>query len=195
VSFQDQFGNSLIRAYASPQWLTEEQVNHKMLSESDESWLFERDSLTARIQSRCPGQFRVRVLNEEYGIPRWHESRALDVEESLCCFIRQVYLEVDGTPIVYARTVIPLSTLTGPERRLADLKNQPLGAVLFADRSMRRKPLEVARFEPGHYIYEVATRPLQDKPAGIWGRRSVYYLHDKGLLVSEIFLPTISRCA
>jgi chorismate--pyruvate lyase len=34
-----------------------------------------------------------------------------------------------------------------------------------------------------------ATRELKHRPQQIWGRRSVFRVGDKPLLVSEIFLP------
>jgi len=32
---------------------------------------------------------------------------------------------------------------------------------------------------------------LAQMPESVWGRRSVFYLHKKPLLVNEVFLPSI----
>jgi len=41
----------------------------------------------------------------------------------------------------------------------------------------------------GQKLFRRATERLAQQPKSIWGRRSVFNLHDKPLLVSEIFLP------
>jgi len=94
---------------------------------------------------------------------------------------------------VFARTIIPHATLTGEEKHLGHLQNKPLGAVLFAEPTMRRSEVEVAEIKPGQRLYHTATSRLSTNPKSIWGRRSVFYLHHKPLLVSEIFLPAIPQ--
>ncbi|MCK5090914.1 MAG: hypothetical protein KAR30_00150, partial [Gammaproteobacteria bacterium] len=64
----------------------------------------------------------------------------------------------------------------------------------FADNSMRRGELEIASIVPGQRLFDLATSGLKNKPDMIWGRRSVFYLSDKPLLVSEIFLPELTEC-
>ena len=103
--------------------------------------------------------------------------------------IRQVQLLCDEQPRVYARTVIPMSSLRGRLRRLARLGAQPLGAMLFADRGMRRGVVELARIRPGETLYADVVRDPQQAHGEIWGRRSIFRLAHKPLLVSEIFLP------
>lgn len=99
--------------------------------------------------------------------------------------IREVHLMCDDHPVVYARTVIPVSTLVGPQKRLAHLGDKPLGAVLFSDKSMRRSEVQVACLKPAQV--KLATANSED----IWGRRSVFRLNDRPLLVSEYFLPDL----
>ncbi len=103
--------------------------------------------------------------------------------------IRQVQLLCDERPWVYARTVIPVSSLSGRLRRLTHLGARPLGAMLFADRGMRRGVVELARIRPGEMLYTDAVRDLWQTHDEIWGRRSIFRLAHKPLLVSEIFLP------
>lgn len=105
--------------------------------------------------------------------------------------VRMVYLLCDGKPWVFARTVIPLRTLSGPQRRLTHLGSKPLGELLFADKTMRRGEVEVARLAAGSPVFSMAAQALKQKPGEIWGRRSVFYLQGKPLLVSEMFLPDL----
>lgn len=154
-------------------------------------WLFNASSLTARVIAACPGRFRLEVISQGWQRPMLNEEQCLKIRANRHALIRQVYLYCNDTPWVFARTVIPYSTLHGKEKRLAHLQNRPLGAVLFADPTMRRSEVEVAEIRRGQKLFHTATDGLAARPETIWGRRSVFYLHDKPLLVSEIFLPDI----
>lgn len=90
---------------------------------------------------------------------------------------------------MFARTVIPARTLTGNERRLSRLGNRSLGAVLFTTPGTERDAVELARIQPHQAMYNDAIRCLSDPPAAIWGRRSVFRMNRKPLLVTEVFLP------
>ena len=68
---------------------------------------------------------------------------------------------------------------------------RPLGGFLFACPSLKRGEVELARLAPGNAVYERAMARLQLPPQPLWGRRSVFRLQDKPLLVAEIFLPAI----
>lgn len=151
-------------------------------------WLFDPSSLTARLISACDGRFRVEVLSVQRGLPRLDEMLALHMRERNQALVRQVLLYCNDTPWVYARTVIPLTSLRGPLRGLTRLGNKPLGAVLFANKTMRRSEIEVTRLMPQHPCY---ASMRQHGRQTIWGRRSVFHLHKKPLLVSEFFLPAI----
>lgn len=125
-----------------------------------------------------------------------NEAQALGVLPHERCFVREVRLLCDDESLVFARTVIPVRTLTGPRRRLSRLGKKPLGAVLFADPSMVRSGIEIAKLSPGQPLFVRATTKLLKPPSNIWGRRSTFFLNHQPLLVSEIFLPAICpQCA
>ena len=54
---------------------------------------------------------------------------------------------------------------------------------------MRRGPVELACIRRGEQMYATAVSGLRRRPAAIWGRRSVFRVGGKPLLVSEVFLP------
>lgn len=153
------------------------------------SWLLDTASLTLRLQQLCPGRFRVRVLSQAWGIPCTDEARLLGMPQRQRAIIRQVQLLCDGQPWIYARTVIPVSSLRGRLQRLAHLGTRPLGGMLFADPGMRRGTVQLARIRAGQVLYAAAMSRQQQQPAEIWGRRSVFRLAARPLLVSEVFLP------
>ncbi len=153
------------------------------------SWLLDPASLTLRLQCLCPGSFRVRLLSQGWGAPRLDEAQALGMRRGERAIIRQVLLLCGNRPWVYARTIIPATSMRGKLQRLAHLGTRPLGAMLFADPGMRRGRVELANIKPGEALFRDATRHMSRQPGDIWGRRSVFRIAHKPLLVSEIFLP------
>ena len=154
-------------------------------------WLLDPTSLTSRLQQTCEGQFRVEPVSQLWQRPMLDEAQALGMRPHERCFVREVRLLCNDRPWVFARTVIPVRTLTGPRRHLSRLGTKPLGAVLFADPSMCRSGIEIAKLFAGQPLFARATLGLPNQPEAIWGRRSAFFLNNKPLLVSEIFLPPI----
>jgi len=179
---------------AEPVWRVASRLHRREVPEPVLRWLLDPASLTRRIQSACHGCFRVEVLFQGWARPQHNEGRELGMRQGSEGFVREVHLLCDDLPWVFARTVIPRTTLTGPRRCLTRLKSRPLGAVLFADPSMQRGPVEIARLSPCDKLYPAAIRHLTQRPETIWGRRSLFTLGGKPLLVSEIFLPGIPPC-
>ena len=55
--------------------------------------------------------------------------------------------------------------------------------------ALAMQPRELAEIFPGQAVFAAATAHTRHQPASIWGRRSVFWLSGKPLLVSEVFLP------
>lgn len=174
-------------------WKPAQQILRNQVPAGLLDWLLDTASLTRRLQVACPGGFSVKLLHQGWGRPRHDEIDALGMRASERAIIREVQLLCNGTPWVYARTIIPVSTLTGRQRQLRRLGTKPLGAVLFADPTMRRSQVQVARISKGMKLYADASRGLRSKPADIWGRRSLFHVDNKPLLVAEIFLPNLNK--
>jgi chorismate lyase len=150
-------------------------------------WLLDSGSLTRRLQEASDGQFSVKVLSQSVQLPRFSERCALALAPRRLALIREVLLYGRGVPWVYARSVIPMQTLTGRLRKLRNLDSRPLGALLFSDPSMTRDPLEWTCIPAQTDKSLTSKLPPFDQP--IWGRRSVFKLSGKPLLVCEMFLP------
>lgn len=148
-------------------------------------WLLDRGSLTERLIRASKGQFEVKILFQGMGVPRLSEQRALALPARQRALIREVILLGNHQPWVHARSIIPMKTLTGRLRKLRKLDNRPLGALLFSDPGMARGPIEISNlsmFEPWpSSVPSTYGSPVQ-------GRRSLFWLDDKPLLVSEVFL-------
>jgi chorismate lyase len=157
-------------------------------------WLLDASSLTRRLQLLCERRVQVRVLQQNWGRPFASERRALSVRHGERVLIREVRLMCNDRPWVFARTIIPVRSLRGALRRLVYLGTKPLGAALFADPHMHRGKVEIARIGPEEQFFVRANEGMS-YPEAIWGRRSVFWLHGKSLLVSEIFLPALVEFA
>ncbi|MGB1199303.1 MAG: chorismate--pyruvate lyase family protein [Thalassotalea sp.] len=151
------------------------------------NWLLDENSLTARLKSHCQ-QFRVQLLGQK--IEACHPDEAnqsiLAGEQVL---VREVLLWCDNAPQVFARSLIPLRSLAGDTSQLANLGEKSLGQVLFNDPNLVRKDIEVAYFIQNSTVHQLAESyqlALQNK---LWGRRSIFVLNDKPLMVAEVFLP------
>lgn len=143
-------------------------------------WLLDSGSLTQRLIDLSQGDFRVEVVRQGWSRPTRSEAKALGIPTRQLALIREVQLIGKGQPWVYARTVIPASTLTGKQRQLNAIGNRSLGSILFTDPTMKRGPLQVSKLK-------LTTGET------VWARRSQFQLSDKPLLVAEVFLPQLQQ--
>lgn len=152
-------------------------------------WLLDTGSLTARLVARSEGHFHVQVLRQQIERPRLSEWRCLGMPKHHLALVREVILHGHREPWVFARSVLPLTSLTGGLRHLRKQDARPLGAFLFSQPHLRRSAIAVSRISRHHGYVPAAL--LRESP--LWGRRSVFYLDGKPLLVSEVFLGSFTR--
>ncbi|OUS26593.1 hypothetical protein A9Q98_10530 [Thalassotalea sp. 42_200_T64] len=150
-------------------------------------WLLDPSSLTARLKQHCR-RFKVQVLGQKIEACQAHEANdnILLGEQVL---VREVVLFCDDIPHVFARSLLPLRSLTGKQQALAHLGEQSLGQVLFNDPALRREVVEVAEIEPSLRVCELAAMLNLNVTHNLWGRRSLFFIEDKPLMVAEVFLP------
>lgn len=152
-------------------------------------WLLSRGSLSERLRARARS-FAVALVFQ--GLRRAGcDERFAAGARPRAALVREVYLECDGVPVVFAHTVVPARALRGPWRSLARLGTRPLGAALFKDPRVRRGPLRFRRLGPGDALYARACARLAGRPPALWARRSLFVLRKSPILVTEVFLPGI----
>ena len=78
---------------------------------------------------------------------------------------------------------------------LSGLGNRSLGTVLFTNPVVKRTPLRFRKLTSGHPLFKHACRRLDEKPSGLWARRSLFSLRGQSILVTEVFLPSILELA
>lgn len=148
-------------------WLPE---SSPLLTASLLDWLMEEDSMTRRFERHCQ-QVTVNLLREGFIIASEAGSDAELLPADRRFWLREIELCGDGTPWLVARTLVPESTLIGPEQKLQQLGTVPLGRYLFTSSTLTRDFIDVGR------------------SGNLWGRRSRLRLSDKPLLLTELFLP------
>ncbi len=164
----------------------QQQVTEK-LSDTLNSWLYDPTSLTARLKKHCH-QFHVEVIGEHIEACHHHEAKdAIVAGEQV--LVREVLLYCDNSPQVFARSLLPLKSLTGAEQQLAHLGDQPLGQVLFNNPKLARQSIEIAKFTQQNSVALLATKLQLTMQHDLWGRRSLFILNNKPIMVAEVFLP------
>src|SRR5450759_112329 len=128
-------------------------------------WLRDCGSLTQRIQQRCT-HFAVRGVRNGLARIALDESALLGIAPQQLAYSREVFLYADDQPVVFAH-----SSLAREHLRSAWSAVRPLGNT--------------------HPLYQRAVAVLSDPPHRLWARRSLFYLHEAPLLVTEVFLPGI----
>ena len=153
-------------------------------------WLLDRGSLTRRIQMRCQN-FRLDVLSQGFARACRDEYAVIEEHRGTRCFVREVSLNCGSQPVVFAHTVVAPRALKGAWRMLLRLGTHPLGAALFADPCIKRYPLRFRQLNGRHALYKRACMLINECPAKLWARRSLFVLRGSPLLVTEVFLPAI----
>jgi len=156
------------------------------------AWLTAPGSLTARLIAHSRA-FRVQRLHQHTALCLADEARAIGMARPGRVLEREVLLRCDGTAVVFAHTVVPLSNSASDWPLFGGLGERSLGSTLFYDPRVRRGQLEFARLRAGHPLVQRAALALADaSPDPIYyARRCLYRRHQGSLLVTEVFLPPV----
>ncbi len=172
------------RVRIEPNWRSVEQLTNGELPPKTRNWLLDDGSLTGRLIEQQRGVFQVRRLYQGWEVPLPSEQRLLGIPGRQLAIVREVALLQGEQIVVFARSVLPISSLTGDLAHLRRLQNKPLGAILFRNSGMRRSPFELARIQ-GDCDY-LPSDLHQVEPA--WARRSRFDINHRSVMVSEVFL-------
>lgn len=140
-------------------------------------WLDTNGSLTALLEIKAGQPLQVRRSFEGYRLLNLTQKRQLGLQGSALsrpqlAWVREAQLYGnDKLPWIQAESIFPLSSLQGCARRLQQLKDTPIGYVLFK----RSRILPNQRF-------------IRHTTEG-WQRQTRYDWYGRRLLISETFLP------
>ena len=135
------------------------------------SWLNEAGSITSRIKSFS--NFKLKLLKDGPGEVDIIEDDLIisNYEENN---IREVILLSNEEPLIYAKSIIPLETIKLGLNILGNLKENPLGDILFSNPEIKKKYMLFARFQSKEEIF--------------YGRKGIYTVKGYPFSVCEIFL-------
>ena len=135
------------------------------------SWLNENGSITSRI--KLFSNFRLKLLRDGPGKVDASEDDLIisNYKENN---IREVVLYSDEKPLIYAKSIIPVETINLGLGLLGNLKENPLGDILFSDPEIEKKHMLFAKF--------------QSNEKKFYGRKGIYAVKGYPFSVCEIFL-------
>ncbi|KAI3484288.1 hypothetical protein L1887_52750 [Cichorium endivia] len=116
-------------------------------------WLLLEDSMTKRFEQQGK-TVTVTLIQEGFVSGDEIASELPLLPQEPRYWLREILLCADGEPWLAGRTVVPESTLSGPELALQRLGKTPLGRYLFTSSELTRDFIEIGR------------------DAELWGRRS-----------------------
>lgn len=150
------------------------------------AWLTEPDSLTARCQRYCQN-FRVRVLKSAKAVPLVDQ-----LAPRRLALVREVLLECDGVPVIFAHTTLSTASKGVLTRWLSRLGSRSLGSLLFSYPGFQRGAIEYCRLDNRHRLFRrAATYGVTE--TCLWARRSIHCFGAQQVVVTEVFLPAIRR--
>ena len=135
------------------------------------SWLNESGSITSRIKSFS--DFKLKLLRDSPG----EVDAAVDdliISNYKENNIREVLLYSDEEPLIYAKSIIPLETIRLGLGILGNLKENPLGDILFSNPEIKKEYMLFSKFESNKKIFD--------------GRKGIYTVRGFPFSVCEIFL-------
>ena len=130
-------------------------------------WLNDEASLTAKLKQKF-SDFSVKVISQQQGQPHANEVEIINTKSE--CVIREVALLGNNKIVVYARSIIPLTSDT---KDILNIGSKPLGEVLFNDTHIKRDSMQITQSDQ------------------IWGRRSAFTIGNSKILVSEFFMEDL----
>lgn len=156
------------------------------------NWLIDTGSLTQKLIAYST-HFRVRRLRQERGFCLADERVMIGLPRRAHVQEREVLLQCDGRPVVYAHTVVPLSATASDWPFFGTLGERSLGTTLFGDPRVVRGSLQYARLRAQHPLAIRAQDAVGADEIGfpLFARRCLYRRKKGVLLVTELFLPEI----
>ncbi|MGE3919653.1 MAG: chorismate lyase [Gammaproteobacteria bacterium] len=148
-------------------------------------WLTHAESMTKMIRTHSKNH-EIHLSKRAWEFPFLSEKTRLNLAPRVLANIREVQIHCNGYHVMFARTVIPRATFIREEFKFKHLNNRPLGELLFSEPSIERSTFEIAKIYRGNYFY---TKSGALNEPFLWGRRSIFYIKNKPLLLTEIFTP------
>ncbi|SRR3989339_2008403 len=151
-------------------------------------WLQNPESLSKRLREYTKNQIEFVLHEASWARINSDEQNKLAVNSSRF-WVREISWQYHGKCWVWARTVIPESSLESLSRNLMQNPNLSIGDILFSGDKWQRGEIELFDVDQDHfYAAELKNFSLEM----IWplkARSSVFVCENKKILVTEVFFP------
>jgi chorismate--pyruvate lyase len=152
-------------------WDYFESIESQIKNDEIKSWLQEVGPITKRIKSNK--EFKLELIQDELDIVKASEREFLKTNSN-DIRVREVILYANQDPFVFARTIIPTSTIQKGLSDLGKIGNKPLGDILFEKEIFSKEIVLCSSFKRKNKIF--------------WGRISKYTVKGYPFSVMEVFL-------
>lgn len=167
-------------------WHPPEQVfANWQLPKQLQDWLLDASSLTLRLKAFTP-DFNVQVLHHASAALTSDECLQVQASTDAKCQVREVLLQAQQTPWVFARSIIPQAS-SGLLNELQQVGNKPLGQILFTHPGVSLGGFELAVFSPNSQLGRFNTE-LTGTQQTLFGRRRIFWVEQIPVLIAEVFL-------
>ncbi len=182
--------NPKTAAVPTVQWLPAERLGERPLDPALRVWLIGKGLLTERLKAASQNRFTLSLVEQNTALLPKPVQSALGVSDA-AGLLRDVEMRGAGVLWVYARTVVPDSTLSA-HPWLAELGDAALGETLSALSGVERGPYEYAWLPPEEPLAARAREASGSHDGGLWSRRSRFTIRGAPLLVHELFFPAVA---
>lgn len=153
-------------------------------------WLLHPGSFMERLKDHGVSA-KIQVVQQRWQLPDAIEREVLNLDFRKNALIREVLITSGETIWMFARTVFPRATLTGKYRQLAHLKTRSLGSVLFKDPTLQRSEFDIFSISSEPHLQKQLLQAVSVNTENLWARRSLFFVREKPLLLTEVFFPSI----
>ena len=156
------------------------------MKQNFQSLLTVKSSLTQHLKGLMQCEPKLTCLMQKKAFADDLEKQELSIKSREYAHVREILMGNGKVNWMFARSVIPASTLRKGSKRLAHLNSTPLGTLLFQGNFAKRISLDVS-------LIKANSSTLQKLEISdnfpLWQRVSVFKVTTGPLLVREIFLP------
>ncbi len=163
---------------------------HMKLPPRVRDWVGLQTSMTARVGLVADSEISVDVLQQARGKLHEDERKFFTDPPAEQGVVREVCLKAEEQPFLVARTVFTSRRLE-EHPTIVRLGNHALGSLLFADGPPRFTAREFIYFDQSSPLWGLVGQCYDKVQSHYWARRTLFWLFDESLLVTEIFLPEL----
>lgn len=137
-------------------------------------WLLSQGSLTAQLEAHFT-KVQLSSVAEYSSFASLAQANTLGIAARSAVIVRNISLSSSTQPLIWAHSVLPLSSLVGANQQIRLQRHKPLGKILFQHPNLTRSPIQLCYSD------------------SYWCRRSVFTINGRPVLVAEAFAQELLK--